>query len=81
MPYLMRYDARMNCVLPTAAEVRDRLQQLPRRRVLDLSKSTGVPFPTLVKIRNGQTINPGVETVRQFWPELVGAANEAKHAG
>lgn len=38
--------------------------------VQTLSKATGVPFTTLWKIRDGTTQNPGIETVRQFWPEL-----------
>lgn len=62
----------MNNSIPTAAEVRSRLQLLTRRRVIELAQTAGVPFPTLVKIRNGQTVNPGVETVRLIWPELVG---------
>lgn len=64
----------MTCSIPAAAEVRGRLMQLSRRSVIDLASRTGVPFPTLVKIRNGQTMNPGVETVRQFWPALIGDA-------
>lgn len=68
----------MSNAIPTAAEVRGRLQKLPRRRVIELAQTAGVPFPTLVKIRNGQTLNPGVETVRLIWPQL--AAAEARDA-
>lgn len=43
-----------------------------------LAEASGVPFTTLWKVRTGETRNPGVETVRLFWPrlpigELVGA--------
>lgn len=38
--------------------------------VQQLSRDTGVPFTTLWKIRDGTTLNPGIETVRLFWPEL-----------
>jgi transcriptional regulator with XRE-family HTH domain len=38
-----------------------------------LAERTGVPLPTLIKIRHGQTENPRIETVRALWPELVAA--------
>lgn len=34
----------------------------------ELAKESGVPFTTLWKIRDGTTGNPGIETVRKFYP-------------
>lgn len=39
-----------------------------------LSKASGVPFTTLWKIRTGETTNPGIETVRQFYMHVDGAS-------
>lgn len=61
----------MSTSIPSAAEVRARLQSMKRSRMIELARSAGVPWTTLVKIRNGQTANPGVETVRAIWPELA----------
>ena len=33
-----------------------------------VADKSGVPFHTLRKIRDGETENPRIETVRQFWP-------------
>lgn len=67
--------------IPGAAEVRDRLARLSYAQMRALAAASGVPFTTLWKVRTGETKNPGVETVRQFWPsipapsacELIGA--------
>ncbi|MCB1891961.1 MAG: hypothetical protein KDF48_07075 [Rhodocyclaceae bacterium] len=40
-----------------------------KARQLDaLATLSGVPVTTLVKIRNGQTADPRIDTVRAFWP-------------
>lgn len=62
----------MNTVIPTAEQVRTRLQALSHGAIRKLAATSGVPFTTLWKIRIGETGNPGVETVRKFWPELIG---------
>lgn len=36
-----------------------------------LATDSGVPFTTLVKVRNGQTENPRLETVHAIWPRLL----------
>jgi hypothetical protein len=41
------------------------------QRLADLS---GVPFHTLLKIRSGETMNPGIETVRLFAGHLDAVA-------
>jgi hypothetical protein len=41
------------------------------QRLADLS---GVPFHTLLKIRSGETLNPGIETVRLFAGHLDAVA-------
>lgn len=68
----------MQTQIPTSADIRRRLQSIKRAELADLAQRAGVPFPTLVKIRNGQTQSPTVDTVRRFWP-LV--AEEAVSAG
>jgi hypothetical protein len=58
--------------IPSAADVRSRLAAMPLAAVEALGERCGVPLATLIKIRNGQTDNPRIETVRAIWPELVG---------
>lgn len=58
--------------IPSAADVRRRLQALSLAEVKALAGRSGVPFTTMWKVRAGETKNPGVETIRAFWPELIG---------
>lgn len=60
-------------VFPPLAMVRARLNQLTQAEMHQLAADSGVPFPTLMKIRHGTTKNPGLETVRKFFPLLPGA--------
>lgn len=62
----------MNAKIPTAAEVRQALERQTTAQLRDLAERSKVPFSTLWKVRSGETQNPGIETVGQFWPELVG---------
>jgi predicted transcriptional regulator len=62
---------RMTSEIPSAAEVRSRLMSLTPTQVEELAEKTGVPLPTLIKIRHDQTKNPRIETVRALWPALV----------
>lgn len=68
--YRTRYIGGMDTTIPTAQEVRDKLATLNRSDVQALAQRSGVPFHTLLKIKSGETENPGLETVRLFWPEL-----------
>ena len=63
--------------IPSAADVRDRLTRLSHAQMKALAASSGVPFTTLWKVRTGETKNPGVETVRQFWPHIPAPAVSA----
>lgn len=56
--------------IPDAATVRGRLATLSLAALKQLSASSGVPFGTLQHIREGTTANPGIETVRAFYPHL-----------
>jgi predicted transcriptional regulator len=66
----------MNSNLPSALSVRERLRQLRPAELVRLSDRSGVPHATLMKIRTGQTRNPGIETVLQFLPHLDSMATE-----
>lgn len=37
----------------------------------ELANASLVPFTTLIKVRSGETVNPGIETVRKFLPLLA----------
>lgn len=60
----------MDMSLPSVDLVRAQLRMLSYAGVKQLANRSGVPFTTLWKIRDGTTANPGIETVRQFWPAL-----------
>lgn len=67
----------MSHVIPSSAEVATLLQSLRRRDLQRLAALSGVPFHTLEKIRNGETKNPGINTVRAFLPHIEGAQASA----
>lgn len=58
----------MKSNIPEIAAIKDDLQGLGHADMQELSKASGVPFTTLWKIRDGTTVNPGIETVRSFYP-------------
>lgn len=60
----------MHITIPPLAMIVSRLEQLTQADLKRLAKDSGVPFSTLVNIRYGTTKNPGIETVRQFYPLL-----------
>ena len=60
----------MTTPFPSVVDIRARLVALPMAQLSKLAGLSGVPLPTLTKIRYGQTLNPGVETVRSFMPHL-----------
>ncbi len=60
----------MNTEIPSVDLVRTQLQNLPDNGLKTIASQSGVPFTTLWKIRAGETANPGIETVRKFYPFL-----------
>jgi predicted transcriptional regulator len=68
----------MSTTIPSPAEVRAKLAPMSLAKLEELATRTGVPFTTLVKLRNGQTENPRLETVHAIWPALT--APEAEPA-
>lgn len=58
--------------IPTCAQLREKLAALSWGQVQELSRKTGAPFTTVWKIRDGETTDPRLETVRLIWPELIG---------
>jgi predicted transcriptional regulator len=60
----------MSTTIPSPADVRAKLAPMNLAQLEELSKLSDVPFTTLVKLRNGQTENPRLETVHAIWPHL-----------
>lgn len=60
----------MKTDIPSTDELRLRLKAMTLHQMSALAAASGVPYPTLYKIRYKQTLNPGIETVRQFLPHL-----------
>jgi len=60
----------MKDAIPSAHQVMAALRPLSLAQVRDLSDRSGVPFRTLLNIRFSKTRNPGIETVRKFFPLL-----------
>lgn len=65
----------MDIPIPSADELQRSLARLTTAQLRQLSVYSGVPFTTLWKVRSGETKNPGVETVRQFFPFVERAAS------
>lgn len=40
------------------------------KQIAQLSTLSGVPSPTIYKIKLGTTENPGIETLRKFMPHM-----------
>ena len=60
----------MPITFPPLAMIRARLATMNQSQLKRLAKDSGIPFGTLMKIRYGITKNPGIETVRAFYPML-----------
>ena len=56
--------------IPQIARIRSALAAMTQKEVKALAEVSNVPFGTLMKIRHGITENPGIETVRKFYPML-----------
>lgn len=57
----------MSTSIPPITAVREQLGGMSYAELQKLADASGVPFTTLLKIRDGTTKNPGIETVRQFF--------------
>lgn len=66
----------MIITVPPLTMVRSRLERLSQSQLAQLASDSGVPFGTLMKIRQGVTTNPGIETVRKFFPLLTAEESE-----
>jgi predicted transcriptional regulator len=64
----------MNPSFPSAAEVANKLADLKAPQIQRLAELSGVPFHTLLKIKTGETSNPRLDTVRQFFQHISEAA-------
>lgn len=64
----------MNTKIPPISEIKALLVAMTQSDLQGLSKLSGVPLTTLLKIRGGVTVNPGIETVRKFSAHLTKAA-------
>lgn len=66
----------MNTDIPSVADVVNALRSLSMAQVDRLYRFSGVPASTLIKIKFGQTANPGLDTVNDFWPFIERAASK-----
>lgn len=80
----MRYIGRMSnptqsssVTVPSAAEVRLKLAPLRRAQLVRLAEASGVSFNTLQKIASGETADPRLDTVREFWSHVDAVLAEA----
>lgn len=53
--------------IPSPTQVKELLLDFRQIELKDISNQSGVPFPTLVKIRQGTTRDPGIDTVRKLY--------------
>jgi transcriptional regulator with XRE-family HTH domain len=65
----------MESNIPSTEELRSRLRALTPGQMRALAAFSGISVHTLIKIANGQTANPGIDTVRAFEPYIRAAAS------
>ena len=70
----------METNLPSTDQVATRLRVMRMSELRDLAGRSGVPYRTLLKIRLGETPNPGLETVRKFFHLLPVATDTSTQA-
>lgn len=58
-------------IIPPASAIQKKLEKLSPKQVRSIAEQSGVSLGTLLKIRNGQIKNPGIETVRAIYPFLT----------
>lgn len=63
----------MDTTIPSADEVRGRLSGFSIVQMQELARISGVPIHTLTKIKSGETENPRIDTVRQFFQHISAA--------
>lgn len=71
----------MNLTMPNMDDVREQLLALNQHQISLLSELSGVGISTIEKIRYGNTLNPGVETVGKILehlPAVLASLPEAK---
>lgn len=56
--------------LPGIEQIRAALLKLDKEQLQALSVASGASFSLLSKLRGGHIKNPGIETVRKFYPLL-----------
>ena len=56
----------MDNTVPSIEQVRAALAPLTLKHLDALGRLSGVPPTTIYKIKRGETLNPGIETVRLF---------------
>lgn len=61
----------MNAEIPAVPDIAAGLRCLNMAQLHELANASLVPFTTLIKVRSGETVNPGIETVRKFLPLLA----------
>jgi hypothetical protein len=64
----------MDSSIPSTEELRARLRALTPGQMRALATFSGISVHTLIKVANGQTTNPGLDTVRAFEPHISRAA-------
>jgi predicted transcriptional regulator len=66
--------AAMSLTFPSVEDVRAQLAPLSMKQLERLEQLSGVPAPTIYKIKLGDTKNPGVETLRKFVQHIKAAS-------
>lgn len=69
----------MSPSFPDAQYVRAGLRPLTMKQIDKLAALSGVAAPTIYKIKRGEIVNPGVETVAKFWPHLAACSVPVPH--
>lgn len=57
--------------------VREAMRPLTLKQIDVLAGLSGVPAPTIYKIKRGETPNPGIDTVARFLPHIAAAIKPA----
>jgi hypothetical protein len=58
----------MDQPIPSAEDIRAALAPLSMKQLDALERLSGVPATTIYKIKRGETVNPGIETLGKFMP-------------
>ena len=65
---------RMKTNIPPIDQIKAALSPLTGAQLERLAELSGVPVTTISKIRRGETVNPGITTVRLFIVHIKAAA-------